>query len=620
MRPYRLRVQPPFSRKGASKVVQQNQQQDRVAMPNFLKQFATCVTLLAALIGFSVPGQAQTPSPRLALVIGNSGYTSAPLATGANDAGLIAQTLQSAGFDVTAASDLNLDSLRAAFRDFLDKAQSAGRDSVLFVYLSGRGVQYAGDNFFVPVDAVINRDTDVPLAALRLSDYLQAISGLPAKARIFVLDAARGNNFAKDDRSGGPLAGGLSLIEAPAGALYAMNATPGTIAADEQGPYGVYAQALVEMMQLGLPIDQVFERARLRVNALTAGAVVPWDDSRITAPIAFFGRAPNAAALPSVPAYDSRPLSGYSPAEAYLLVVDRDTITAYEEFLVAFPRDPLVPRVRALLAARREALTWWRAYAANTPDAYWSYMRRYPHGPHYWDARRRLILLSAALQPPAQFIPYGFDGLPPPPEDEYVIVDHPIIVLEEPDYPPPPPVLFLPPQPTWFAHLPPPHPAPRGSVPLPISAPLAHPQGRPGAITPPNLSPPGGPHAPPNHAAPEHAAPNVAPPAPHPSTPPVPPPAPPPAPRPLEHGNEKPVVPPHPAVPPPHPPEAHPAVVPKPEPPHAPPPKPEPPRPAVPPPHPAAPPPHPAPPPPKPAAPPAKPAPKPEPEHKGEEH
>jgi hypothetical protein len=40
-------------------------------------------------------------NPRIALVIGNATYRDVALATAANDAGLVAQTLQAAGFDVT---------------------------------------------------------------------------------------------------------------------------------------------------------------------------------------------------------------------------------------------------------------------------------------------------------------------------------------------------------------------------------------------------------------------------------------------------------------------------------------------------------------------------------------
>src|SRR5208337_2052734 len=54
--------------------------------------------LLSALILAASCGHAQpaTPTPRIALVIGNAAYADQALATTANDAGLIAQTLEAA--------------------------------------------------------------------------------------------------------------------------------------------------------------------------------------------------------------------------------------------------------------------------------------------------------------------------------------------------------------------------------------------------------------------------------------------------------------------------------------------------------------------------------------------
>jgi hypothetical protein len=72
---------------------------------------------------------AASAEKRIALVIGNAGYQVGALATPANDAGLVAQTLQAAGFDVVGARDLDQDSLRRAFRDFLEKATGAGPDT-----------------------------------------------------------------------------------------------------------------------------------------------------------------------------------------------------------------------------------------------------------------------------------------------------------------------------------------------------------------------------------------------------------------------------------------------------------------------------------------------------------
>src|SRR2546430_7453372 len=116
------------------------------------------LALLSVLLFRSLASvSAQAAEKRLGLVVGNANYAAGALPTPANDAGLIAQTLQAAGFDVVGARDLDGDGLRRAFRDFLDKASSSGPDTVAFVYLSGYGLQLQGDNYFVPVDARLAR-------------------------------------------------------------------------------------------------------------------------------------------------------------------------------------------------------------------------------------------------------------------------------------------------------------------------------------------------------------------------------------------------------------------------------------------------------------------------------
>ena len=122
------------------------------------------------LLVFASPLRAETEK-RIAFVVGNAAYQAAPLATTANDAGLVAQTLQAAGFDVTGARDLDGESLRSSFRDFLEKAQASGPDTVVFVYLAGYGLQLDGENYFAPVDAKILSASDVAVEALRISDY-----------------------------------------------------------------------------------------------------------------------------------------------------------------------------------------------------------------------------------------------------------------------------------------------------------------------------------------------------------------------------------------------------------------------------------------------------------------
>jgi uncharacterized caspase-like protein len=415
---------------------------------------------------------------RVALVVGNAGYQTGALTTPANDAGLIAQTLQAAGFDVVGARDLDQDSLRRAFRDFLEKATGAGSDTVAFIYVSGYGVQLEGENYFVPIDAKIARDSDVAAEALRLSDYLRPLAALKLKASIVVLDAARANPFVK---SGPPLAGGLALVEPEPGLLIAFNAAPGTVAPEGQGPYGPYAQALAEMMREGgLPLAGVFDRARLRVNEVTKGAEVPWHASKVETSLVFFERAadapPPAVSSEQIAAIRARPMRELAAQEAYAAALERDTLDGYSDFLAAYPDDPMAARVRAIVAARREAITWRRTRIVDTPAAYWSYLRRYPQGPHAADAHRRLAFLAAAFEPPPAFTAIAYD-LPPPPPEEIIYIRRPVLIFDDPVFafapPPPPPVVFLAPPPPEFVVLaPPPPPVALFVLPIPVYRPV----------------------------------------------------------------------------------------------------------------------------------------------------
>jgi uncharacterized caspase-like protein len=427
-----------------------------------LSVFLLCLTLISAIPGLRGSAVAQQQEKRIALVIGNGAYAKGPLATSANDAGLIAQTLQAAGFEVVGARDLDGDALRKSFRDFIQSAESSGSDTVAMVYLAGYGIQLAGENYFIPVDSAIGRETDIPTEAVRINDYVRQLGSLPLKASMVVLDAARQQPFVE---GGQPIASGLALVEPLPRMLIAFNAAPGTVAPSEQGPYGAYAQSLAEMIRTGgLPMPELFDRVRLRVNEASKGAQVPWHAHKLDSNFVFFDRAPDAPAQPppdQVAAIRNRPIRDLGAQDAYAAVLERDTLPAYEEFVSAYPGDPLAKRVRALAAARREAITWERTYRADTPPAYWSYLRRYPRGAHAADAHRRLAILAASLEPPPAFAAIDYD-VPPPPPDEVVYVDRPVLMFSDPDFdfvpPPPPPVFFLPPPPPEFVVLEPPPP------------------------------------------------------------------------------------------------------------------------------------------------------------------
>src|SRR5437762_378471 len=318
-----------------------------------LSVFLLCLSLITGIPGLQGSAAAQQQVTRIALGIGNGAYAKGPLATSANDAGLIAQTLQAAGFEVVGARDLDGDGLRKSFRDFIQKAESSGPGTVAMVYLAGYGIQLAGENYFIPVDSTIGRETDIPTEAVRINDYVRQLGSLPLKASIVVLDAARQQPFIE---GGQPIAGGLALVEPEQNVLVAFNAAPGTVAPEEPGPYGIYAQSLAEMIRTGgLSLPEVFDRVRLRVNESSNGAQVPWDEQKISAQFSFFERGPDAPPPQSTPdqvaAIRNKPIRDLGAQDAYAAALERDTLPVYEEFLAAYPNDPLSKRVMAIVAA-----------------------------------------------------------------------------------------------------------------------------------------------------------------------------------------------------------------------------------------------------------------------------
>jgi uncharacterized caspase-like protein len=436
-----------------------------------LRRALLALLALAALAGFGLrPASAE---PRIALVIGNAAYAKGPLKTPLADAGLIATALNSVGFEIVEGADLGQADLRAKFREFLDKVQAAGPDVIAMVYFSGYGLEYEGENYLVPVDARLDRETDILIDAIRVSDLVRPLVGSPGRARIVVVDGARTLPFAL---TGAKLARGLGAMEAPPGTLIAASASPGTVSAEETVAYGSYAKALAEMIRTpGLDLGAIFMRARVRTHVSTQGAQTPWHVSALTDPIVLNPGGPDAGPPdPSQPAappaamiasQKPRPMRELSVEDAYALAIERDELPTYVEYVQAYPRSPYAKRIWAQIRARREALAWMRAVQRNTPEAYWTYLRRYPGGVYAFDAQRRLRHLAAREEPPSSFAIVEFADVPP------ALADEPTDAYEVYDPGPPLPRLIDPP-PAFYVNLPAPQRA-RGPRLLPMPVPMS---------------------------------------------------------------------------------------------------------------------------------------------------
>jgi hypothetical protein len=222
-----------------------------------------------------------TAESRVALVIGNAEYRHARvLPNPRNDAEAIAGLLRQIGFaagDITLKLDLDYKALREAVRAFAAKA--AGAD-VAIVYYAGHGIEVAGENYLVPVDAKLTRDRDLEYEAVTLASVLDAVNEA-RRLKLVILDACRDNPLShKINLRAGitrQVSRGLERIEPQGDVLVAYAAKSGTVALDGTGKHSPFAEALLKHMPTpGIDVFRLFGRVSEAVLDATSRQQEPW--------------------------------------------------------------------------------------------------------------------------------------------------------------------------------------------------------------------------------------------------------------------------------------------------------------------------------------------------------
>lgn len=243
----------------------------------------------------SAPGNVKSAESRIALVIGNGAYRTAPLKNPPGDASAVAATLRGLGYDVTLRQNTRLRELIESLREFSLRAPKA---TVRMLFYAGHGVQVKGRNYLVPIDADPKSEADIQRQSADVGEFVDRLSAIRTGANIVVLDACRVNPFA-----GGVIVGpdgrrlkfrgaaprGLATLDAPVGTLVAFSTAPNGVALDgARGEHSVYARHLLAHLPTpGLQIEQLFKRVRIAVAEDTGRVQVPWESSSLTADFCF---------------------------------------------------------------------------------------------------------------------------------------------------------------------------------------------------------------------------------------------------------------------------------------------------------------------------------------------
>lgn len=306
---------------------------------------------------------------RVALVIGNAAYTNVErLKNPANDATQIAAKLKSMGFnDVTLKLDLDFAALRRTLAGF---ARDAAGADIALVYFAGHGIEVAGANYVIPVDAKLAHVDDVDFEAIPLDTVMRSLNRAKS-LKLVILDACRNNPFRSDmsgigaNRSVGR---GLARVSPPGGdTLVAYAAKENTVADDGDGEHSPYAAALIRHIATpGLDVRLLFGRVRDDVLRTTGGRQEPFT----------YGSLPGKELmLAKGDANSTKP--GLSPGNA----------------------QPTIDR---------EALFWSSVKDSNDPKLFEAYLKAYPSGQFALLAKAKL---EAGNTRKPRYSPDSFAGL-----------------------------------------------------------------------------------------------------------------------------------------------------------------------------------------------------------------
>jgi hypothetical protein len=239
----------------------------------------TILITLIFLLNLNLVEACDTNKKRIALVIGNSNYQNnlANLTNPKNDARDLATTLRMLNFYVFEKYDLTKTDMETAIQEFGSCLKTT--KGVGLFYYSGHGMQFRGENYFIPVDgsgALDSKPEDfLKHNIFSAEKVLKVMEDAKNYANIIIMDACRDNPYGS---KGILMPAGLAKPKSEVqGSIIAYAAAPGKVAYNgKAGNHSPYAKHLIkEITKPKVSITDVFFEIRKGVKRDTVDKQEP---------------------------------------------------------------------------------------------------------------------------------------------------------------------------------------------------------------------------------------------------------------------------------------------------------------------------------------------------------
>ncbi len=234
-------------------------------------------TLLALYCTFAVAAVTHS-ADRVALVVGIGAYEhNVKLVNPPNDAKAIADLLTRIGFQVTLLIDVGAED----FYEGIDKfKREAAEARVGLFYFAGHGVEVEKQNYLLPADASLERQSQLRTQAISLKSVLDEMKEVRLPAKMLILDCCRNNPLKRSWMLKRGKGGGLAALgdtDIPPATMILFAAAPGQEAFDGEGVNSPFTEALVT--ELAIPNRnalEAFYAVSDRVVKSTGKRQEPW--------------------------------------------------------------------------------------------------------------------------------------------------------------------------------------------------------------------------------------------------------------------------------------------------------------------------------------------------------